>query len=249
MGPLSLFTLAPAGEDPFEVFHGLGPKFGILLLLVPVALVVVWYARKMAYASRSEGGRAQKRPDWADAGWRAKVAELEAADPTPIAKASKGPVRFVATIASAPEHLGGPSGRQCVWRNQAGGDADTAIGSELVFVADASGRAAIEGLEHARVIAPVETIGAMRGRTSGRREHVALYVGDEVEIYGRFAPEKVGDDPDATKLVYGTLGTVGPIEIRLRTRPERATPEPPAPATNDAAPAPAADAHDEGSPP
>lgn len=242
----TILAVAPAGDDPFEVFHGLGPQFGILLLLVPVALVVLWYARKKAYADRG-GGRATKRPGWADPDWRATVTQLEASEPTPIARATRGPVRFVATIASAPENLGGPRGRECVWRNQAGGDAATAIGSELVFVADASGRCAIEGIEHARVIAPIETSTATRGRTSGRREHVALYVGDEVEIYARFAPETVGDDPDPTKLVYGTLGATGPIEIRLRERPERAAPEPPAPATPDAAPA--GEAHDEGSPP
>lgn len=231
--------IAPAGEDAFEVFEGLGPQLGILLLLVPLAILVVWVARRQAFAGRRRGERPRGRPDWSDPDWRARVAELEAAEPTPIATAKSGAVRFVATITSAPEALGGPSGRECVWRNHKGGGPDTAIASELVFVADASGRCAIEGLEHARVIAPAERASRpTKARASSRGEHVALHVGDEIEIYARFAAERVGDDPDASKLVYGTLGAVGPLEIRLRTRPTPVASELAAPID--------ADANDEG---
>jgi hypothetical protein len=226
--------IAPSGEDAFEVFEGLGPQFGILLLLVPLAILVVWVARRQASAGRRSGERPRGRPDWADPSWRARVAELEAAEPIAIAAAKPGAVRFVATIASAPKALGGPAGRECVWRNHKGGGPDTAIASELVFVADASGRCAIEGLEHARVIAPAERASRpTKARASSRGEHVALYIGDEIEIYARFTAERVGDDPDPSKLVYGTLDAAGPLEIRLRTRTTPAASE----ASADAPPA------------
>ncbi|HET6583358.1 MAG TPA: hypothetical protein VFG69_07920 [Nannocystaceae bacterium] len=233
---------APAGEDAFEVFEGLGPQFGILLLLVPLAILVVWVARRQSFAGRTSGERARARPDWADPQWRARVAELEAGEPIAIAAATSGVVRFVATIVSAPQALGGPPGRECVWRNYKGSGPDTAIASELVFVADASGRCAVEGLEHARVIAPFEPPSRpAKARGTGRGEHVALYVGDEIEIYARFAPDRVGEDPDPSKLVYGTAGAAGPLEIRLRTRPTPAAAEPTPPTD--------ADANDEGASP
>jgi len=246
-----LAAQAPAGDDSLWFFQGYETQIGTLLALVFFATVVVWFARRQAFANRMDGGRARGRPDWADPKWRARVKALEAADPTAIASAGAEAVRVVATIASAPQTLGGAGGRECVWRNNAGAGPDTAIASELVFVADASGRCAIDSLEHARVVAPIERparVSKVRA-TSTRPEHVALYIGDEVEIFGRFAPERTGDDPDPTKLVYGTLGADGPLEIRLRTRPT--APASPSTADESAAPdaPPAADAHDQGVPP
>jgi hypothetical protein len=249
-----LAAYAPAGGDSLWFFDGFETQIGLLVLLVFVATCIVWLARRQAYASRMDGGRSRGRPGWADPHWRARVKALEEREPTAIASATAGPVRIVATIASAPQTLGGEPGRECVWRNQPGAGPETAIAVELVFVADASGRCAIDGLEHARVIAPIERPpGVSKVRVaSTRREHVALYVGDVVEIFGRFAPERVGDDPDPTKLVYGTLGGAGPLEIHLRTRVS-VSPTPPsdetAPVSTDAPPAPADAASDEGVPP
>ncbi len=250
-----LAAYAPAGGgDSLWFFDGFETQIGLLILLVFVATCIVWLARRQAYANRDGGERARGRPDWADPKWRERVKALEAGAPTAVATATAGPVRIVGTIASAPQSLGGEPGRECVWRNHAGAGPDTAIAAELVFVADASGRCAIDGLEHARVIAPIERPpGAPKVRaTSTRREHVALYIGDEVEIFGRFAPDRVGDDPDPTKLVYGTLGGAGPLEIRLRTRATVSATAPSdeaAPVSTDAPPAPADDASDEGAPP
>jgi hypothetical protein len=243
-------VVAPAAPDSDSLwfFQGYEARISMLLALVLVATFVVWFARRQAYANRTGGERARGRPDWADPKWRARVKALEDAEPTAIAKAGAGAVRVHATIASSPQSLGGASGRECVWRNNAGAGPDTAIASALVFVADASGRCAIESLEHARVIAPIERperVSKVRA-TSTRPEHVALYIGDEVEIFGRFAPERTGDDPDPTKLVYGTLGADGPLEIRLRTRPTAIA------STADESAAkgtPAADANDQGVPP
>jgi hypothetical protein len=239
-------------DDTLWFFQGFEKQIGLLVLLVCVATGIVWFARRQAFRGTSEG-RASARPDWADPKWRARVAALEEAPPTKIAEARAGAVRIVATIATAPQTLGGVPGRECVWRNNAGAGAETAIATDLVFVSDASGRCAIESLEHARVIAPIErpARAAKVRATSTRREHVALYIGDEVEIFGRFAPDRVGDDPDATKLVYGTLGAAGPLEIRLRTRPSAGEPaavEAPGTATDDNESAPAADTPDEGAP-
>lgn len=249
-----LLAHAPAGGDSLWFFDGFERQIGLLVLLVFVATCIVWFARRQAFANRIGGERARGRPDWADPKWRERVKALEGREPTAIASARADAVRIVGTIASAPQTLGGETGRECVWRNQAGAGAETAIAADLVFIADASGRCALEGLEHARVIAPIErpASGAKVRATSTRREHVALYVGDEVEIFGRFAPDRVGDDPDPTKLVYGTLGGAGPLEIRLRTRATVSATAPSheaAPASTDAPPAPADDASEEGVPP
>lgn len=231
-------------DDPFAVFAGLGPQLGLLLVLGSIAIAVIWYARRMA-ARRGAGARRRSRPDWADPQWRARVAELEAAAPTPIASAPASSVRIVATLASAPTHLGGPPEHACVWLNTVGGAPETAIAAELVFIADDSGRCALEGLEHARVIAPREA-------SARDKRTVSLYLGDRVEIFARFVPERVGDDPDARNLVYGTLGADGPLEIRVIDRPERAptpAPEPPAASTTSLpSPAPAGP-DDPGAPP
>lgn len=212
--------LAPAAPDtdadPFAMFSGLGPQLGLMLLLAAVAVTVVWISRR---AGKARARRGKRRPGWADPQWRATVETMRAAPPTAIAKAKPGDVCVVATLANAPLSLGGPPERACVWRNTMGADASLAIGAELVFVADDSGRAALEHLDVARVIAPPETSPRRRGNERERRI-VALYIGDKVEICARFDIDKAGDDPDPSKLVYGTLGAAGPIEIRVIERPE-----------------------------
>lgn len=227
MEPSASAPAAGADEDPFAVFGGLGPQLGVMLLLAAIAVMVVWVSRRAGKAP-ARGGK--RRPGWADPQWRARVEALRTS-PTPIAAARPGEVCVVATLSAAPLSLGGPPERACVWRNTMGADASTAIAAELVFVADASGRAALEHLEHARVIAPPETAPAIRTSPADRhatRRVAALYLGDTVEICGRFDLDKAGDDPDPTKLVYGTLGATGPLEVRVIERPEPpARPEPP----------------------
>lgn len=227
----------PAGpdDDPFAMFGGLGPQLGLMLLLAAVAVAVVWLSRRAGKGKRSSGGK--RRPGWADPQWRATVEAMRAA-PTKIASAKPGDVCVLATLANAPLSLGGPPERACVWRNTMGADASLAVGAELVFVADDSGRAALEHLERARVIAPTETAPGRRGNERTRRI-VALYIGDTVEICARFDVDKVGNDPDPRKLVYGTLGATGPIEIRVIERPtprrqDLASPDPSDANSNDA---------------
>jgi hypothetical protein len=213
---------ATGDEDPFAVFGGLGPQLGLMLMLAAIAVMVVWISRR---AGKGPRGRGKRRPGWADPEWRAQVEALRAS-PTTIADAKPGDVCVIATLASAPLSLGGPPERACVWRNGMGADAATAIGAELVFVADDTGRAALEHLERARVIAPPESAperrGSDRGARSGgerTRRVAALYLGDRVEICARFDVDRAGDDPDPRNLVYGTLGAEGPIEVRVIERP------------------------------
>ncbi|MBX7081765.1 MAG: hypothetical protein K1X88_21355 [Nannocystaceae bacterium] len=233
-------SIAPAGDDPFEIFSGVGPQLGLLLVLGAVAIAVVWISRRRAASSGRSSGRGRGRPDWADPAWRAMVKHLQELPPVPLAKAGDEVVRVVATLTSAPAHLGGPPERACVWSNLHGQGADSAIAVELVFVADASGHAAVEGLEHARVIAPMESAPGKHAHEPQRRR-VALYLGDEVEIVARFVPDPPRAGGVATELVYGTLGSRGPLEIRVLQRP--APPEAPAPPADATAPV-AADAPD-----
>lgn len=210
-------------DDPWSMFQGSSTDMLILLALIPLAVFVIWYGSRQF---RRERGAASLRPkgrtfvDFGGDGarargnrqrWRNLVERLEARPSTPIAQASRGPVRLVARIVNASGNLGGPPGRECVWRNRAGGRPETAIGAELVIVADDSGRCGVENVEAARIIAPSE-------QHTMHHESVSLRIGDEVELFGVFEPEKVGEDPDPTKLVYGTLGSTGELEVRLLRR-------------------------------
>ncbi len=224
--PTHELTSRPADDDPFALFAGIGPRVGLLLLLAAVAIAVVWFSRRLSSRSQRLGGRGKARPVWADANWRKAVDDVRANPPTKIASAQEGPIRIIGVLTSAPETLGGTPGRECVWRNQAGASSETAIAADVVFVADDSGRAAIENLATARVIAPAEA-GARD------RKFTALYLGDRVEVICVFGPEKAGTDADPRNLVYGTLGAIGPVEIRVEERAS-AQPEPP---TLEAAPA------------
>ncbi|MEM6996600.1 MAG: hypothetical protein AAF721_39215 [Myxococcota bacterium] len=220
-----LLAWAPAAdEDPFAMFSGWDSgSLALLAVLVVAAVSVFWIGSRRV--SRERSGRSL-RPQGRVAGdhggrhfgaaWRAKATRLEGREPTPIDQADVGAIRIVATIIKSAGSLGGPPERACVWRNRAGGRPDSAVGAELIVVADDSGHCGVEGLEGARVTAPSEKVGM-------HYEWVSLYVGDRVEILGHFEPERVGsasDDP--TKVVYGTLGASGPLEVRLVERPEPA---------------------------
>jgi hypothetical protein len=218
-----LHAVAPdpsgSGEDPFSMFAGWETgQLLVLAALVPVAVLVFWFGSRQF--SRTRGGlRPRGRPFFGDAGrgghdtgWRATVARLEELPPTPIAKAAAGPVRIEGTITSASGNLGGPPEREAVWRNRAGARPDSAVGAEVIVVADPSGRCGVENLEQARVIAPAESHGL-------HRESVSLYLGDRVEVVGHFEPEPKGDDADPTRLVYGTIGSQGRVQVRLVSRP------------------------------
>lgn len=226
------------GDDPFSMFSGWGDQLVWLAVLVPIAVLVFFVGSRRF---RSQLGSASIVPKGRDrfvagggprrdATWRETVDRLEAKPATPIAQARSGPVRVEAEIVRASGNLGGPPGRECVWRNRAGAGSQTAVGADLLIVADASGRCGVEQLETARVIAPTERAGA-------HYESTSLYIGDRVEVIARFEPEVVGEHEDPSMLVYGTLGAHGPVDIRVVERP--APPEPEAEAAEDAEEAPA----------
>ncbi|MEX1363490.1 MAG: hypothetical protein AB1Z98_10210 [Nannocystaceae bacterium] len=229
------------GDDPFSMFSSWDSgQLLWLAVLVPVA-VLVFYVGSKRFRSQLgassitprgrdrfvSGGGGPRR----DASWRSTVERLEAQPATAIAKATSGPVRIEAEVVGASGNLGGTPGRECVWRNRAGAGTQTAVGADLVIIADASGRCGIERLEQARVAAPTEKTGA-------HYESVSLYVGDRIEVIARFDRELVGEHDDPAMLVYGTLGTEGPVDVRVLQRPEPAPVEPeghdePAPAESD----------------
>lgn len=212
---------ATAGDDPFSMFSGWeSGQLVWLAILVPVAVLVFSVGSRRV--RRQIGGRAilpQGRVRWVpgqghrrDEQWRATVERLESRAPTPIASAQTGVVRIEGVITSATGNLGGAPGRECVWRNRAGAGPSTAVATELLFVADESGRCGVEELEQARVIAPVDKVGA-------HYESTSLHVGDRIEVIGRFEREVVGEHEDPTRLVYGTLGSDGRLDVRVLERP------------------------------
>ena len=218
---------APHAADPTadmlsDLGANLDPTWFLLALLMPAAIVVLWYGnrefRRWRGSSQIEP-RGRPTVDWhpePDAKWEGQRRRLEARPPTPIASAPADVVRFVGTIVRASGNLGGAAGRECVWRNRLGGHPQSAVAADVIVLADDSGRCGVERLEAARVIAPTE-------KHSIHHESVGLYIGDTIEVMGRFFPERVGEDDDPAQLVYGTLGTRGPLHVRVVERPGRAT--------------------------
>lgn len=219
---------APANESFWVGGGDTSRGLGLLLLLVCVALFVLWFGRRQFSRDR---GTSSLRPHgrvlrefhrMRPAQWREEVAKLEKRDPTPIAEAKPGPVRFVGKLVSASGNLGGAPGRECVWRNREGARPESAVAAELVFLSDGTGKCAIEGLEGAHVIVPPEKL-------TVHHESVSLYLGDQVEVYGAFSPDKVDDDEDPKQSVYGTLGATPGLDVRLVDRAAPAETSPSAP--------------------
>lgn len=216
---------AAADDNPFAMFAGWdSDRLLWLAVLIPVAIVVLTVGRRRF---RSQLGAATLRPRgrdrlgasgfggsirWDDE-WKAQVARLEDRAPTPVAEAQAGPVRIVGTLVGASGNLGGPAGRECVWRNRAGAGPAAAVAADLLIVADETGRCGVEGVEQARVIAPTDTVATHYDSTS-------VCIGDEVEVIGRFTRDVVGEHDDATQLVYGTVGERGPVSLRVISRPD-----------------------------
>jgi len=227
-----LLVLAPAelsgGEDPFSLFSGWDSgQLLWLAILIPVAVLVFSVGSRrvraqLGRASITPRGRDRSVPGQThrrDEAWRAAVERLEARAPTSIAKAQSGLVRIEGEITSSTGNLGGAPGHECVWRNRAGAGPQTAVAAELLFVADESGRCGIEELAQARVIAPVDKVGA-------HYESTSLHIGDRIEVIGHFEREVVGEHEDPTRLVYGTLGGDGRLDVRVLERVSPAVDEP-----------------------
>jgi len=223
-----------ANGDPFSLFSAAGRELFVLALLVPIAVLVFWYGRREIlrnrgeYALRPSGRWLPESSRTRDEAWRTAVERLESQPPTPVAEATPRWVRVAGTLTAASGNLGGPPGRECIWRNRAGARRDSAVGAEIVILTDDSGRVGLENIERAYVIAPSE-------RHARHHENVSLYLGDRVEVFGEFHPEppEESEGGDARARVYGTLGARGPLEVRLLERPappDQAEP-PPAEAT------------------
>jgi hypothetical protein len=211
----------PAAEDPFSIFGGWDSgQLLWLAILIPIAVLVFSVGTKrvksqLGLRSIMPRGRDRLLPDDGhhrrDEAWRTAVDRLEARPPTPIASAQSGLVRIEGVITGATGNLGGAPGRECVWRNRAGAGPKTAVAAELVFLADDSGRCGLEELEQARVVAPVDKVGM-------HYESTSLYIGDRIEVIGRFERDVLGEEEDPTRLVYGTLGGDARLDVHVRER-------------------------------
>lgn len=201
-------------------------SYVVLAVMIPVAILVYmlgnFRAKRLGSARNLEpkGRRMPKGALKSDPRFSGFVSRaLERGLVTPIATAEAQPIMIRGVLTSSDGNLGGAPGRECVWRNRSGAPRDAAVAAEVVVVADATGRATLENLERAEVIAPEEKAGP-------RVASCGLYLGDEVEVIGRFKPERFGNDPDPTRLVYGSLGGDGNLYVRLHSRAKTpATPE------------------------
>ncbi len=196
-----------------------------IAVMVPLAIVVFWYGNRRV--QRQLGGRnteprgrrdPRSRPR-DDPQFSAMVGRMiDRGLATPVAEARAEPVLVRGVLTTADANLGGAPGRECVWKNRSGASRDSAVASEYVIVADASGRATIENLALADVVAPEDKLGP-------HRASCALLLGDEVEVVSRFKPERFGEDPDPSRLVYGTLGADGNLHVRVCKRNPAPPPE------------------------
>ncbi len=189
-------------------------------VLIPVAILVYWFgSRRLRLQLGSSflepkgrglasGGRPRDRAFTAivDRAIRRNVI-------TPVAEAKAVPVMVRGVLTSADGNLGGPPGRECIYRNRAQARRDMAVAAEFVTLRDDTGKLILENLEAATVIAESE-------RISTHFESVSIYLGDEVEVIGTFKPERHGEHPDPRELVYGSLGQDGNLHVRVVRRGE-----------------------------
>jgi hypothetical protein len=186
-------------------------------VLIPLAILVYWYGnrRLQRHFGRNTEPRGRRSPRGStkdDPQFAAMVSRmLQRGLVTPAAEAPKGPVMMRGVLTTADATLGGAPGRECVWRNRSDAPRDAAVAAEYVILADATGRVTIENLNLAEVVAPDDKVGPHRAYRS-------LLLGDEVEVVARFSPERFGEDPDPTRLVYGTLGADGNLHMRVARR-------------------------------
>ena len=195
-----------------------------IAVLIPLAVLVFWYGNsrlQRQLGARSTEPRGRRGPRGRvkdDPQFAAMVGRMfQRGLVTPLAGAPAGPVLVRGVLASADGSLGGAPGRECVWKNRSDAPRDAAVAAELVIIADASGRATIENLALAEVVAPEDKLGP-------HRTYRALMLGDEVEVVARFKPERFGQDPDPARLVYGTLGADGNLHVRVSKRDSVAPP-------------------------
>lgn len=187
------------------------------VVLIPLAILVYWYGnrrlqRQFGRNTEPRGRRSPRANAKDDPQFAAMVSRmLQRGLVTPAAEAPAGPVMMRGVLTTADATLGGAPGRECVWRNRSDAPRDAAIAAEYVSLADATGRVTIENLGRAEVVAPEDKVGPHRAYRS-------LLLGDEVEVVARFSPERFGEDPDPTRLVYGTLGADGNLYLRVCKR-------------------------------
>lgn len=187
------------------------------VVLIPLAILVFWVGNQRLqrqYGKRNRAPRERRNASKLkeDPHFSAMVGRMvERGLVTPIAEAPAGPVLMRGVLATADVTLGGAPGRECVWQNRSDAARDAAVAAEYVSFVDKTGRAMIENLGLAEVIAPEDKIGP-------HRAYRALLLGDEVEVVARFSPERFGEDPDPTRLVYGTLGADGNLYVRVCKR-------------------------------
>lgn len=189
-----------------------------IAVLIPLAILVFWYGNRRLqrqFGGRNNAPRGRRSPrarTKEDPQFAAMVGRmLQRALITPVAEAPAGPVMMRGVLTTADATLGGAPGRECVWQNRSDAPRDAAVAADYVILADPTGRVTIENLALAEVVAPEDKLGPHRAYRS-------LLLGDEVEVVARFSPERFGEDPDPTRLVYGTLGADGNLHVRVCKR-------------------------------
>lgn len=205
---LELAALAPPHAEGEELGWLFTSQWSTLAVLVMIAVTVLLVGGMLSRNANRRRARARSGPSF-----DLEVARMETLPVTPAAELIEGPAHLTGVIHSSAGVLGGAPGRECVYRNRAGGDRSTAVGSELIVVADRTGRVAVENLEQARVLAPK--------RDAGPHETISLHVGDSVQVLGVFAPDP-SDDDDPSERVYGSFGSLGAVQLKVLVPPRSA---------------------------
>ena len=192
-----------------------------------VALLVTAAVGVLVMANLFARNRGQQRGTRARPDFDLRIAKLEALPPTPLAEAGAGAVHVEGVLEKGQGALG-QGEFACVYHNRHGAGRATAIGAELVLLADGSGLLGLENLEQARVIAPRED--------DGPHDTISLYLGDRVQVLGELLLLDQAQDVGERQL-RGMLGTLGQIQIRVleraRPKPAPTSSTPPASAPSD----------------
>lgn len=182
----------------------------LLAVLIPVAVLVYWLGQRRLGRQMSSRNLEAKGRRWGSDGPGMeknlrKLVDQFSHKPilTPIAELRAGPCMIRGHLLATDLHLGGIPGQECIWRNRLYGRREMAVAAEKVMIEDVSGKAFLEHLEQAFVVAPHE-------KFSPHYTSISLYVGDLVEVIGWVTKSST----------HGTLGANGQLYIRVceRTR-------------------------------
>ncbi len=201
----NFIALAPAPTVEVEDVSSMRFQAVAVFLVIAISIGAVLFNFRRSSKGGASSLRLKKRKSF-----DLSVAKMDDLSLSTIASLVAGPAHIEGTVHSSVEKLGGAPGEEIVYMDKSGGGKQTAVASELIVVADATGRVGVVNLERARVLGPREDV--------GKKSFLTIRVGDRVQVLGRFRVDRHGEDMPAQAQIYGLFGHDGPAQVKVLQR-------------------------------